>query len=803
MELDGNKATQLAVEALSGQVGLLSRKLDDVLARLLSTKERVDDAAIASDTAGVTGNETLTVATQARDYANTAQSEATLIDARLPASPSTEATAVAARDQATTAATKSTALDTRVPASPAAEGTVVVARDYALTARDKATALDTRVPASPAAEGTVVAARDQATTAATQATTAATKSTNVDTRLPTTPAAEGTVVAARDYSLTARDRLAPGVLGTASAVGEARDQASTAATKSTAVDSRLPTSPATEATTAAARDQATTAATKSSSVDTRLPTSPALEGTVITARDYALTARDKSTAVDTRLPASPALEGTAILARDYSLTGRDNALLAVNEASAINDRLLTSPNLLSPNDSGFEVDITGWTNHFVDSATRSTARAKSGLASARLVEAAEANVYLTKNVAVVSGKTYTLSGWVYIETFGSLAVENRGLFAHNLQATWKTHPYYVSAEITAATPRGRWVHLSGTFVANNGTYNLRLYCPPGSTVYWDDIRLEEKIDPAVEGTVVTARDYALTARDKATAVDTRVPASPAAEGTVITARDYALTARDKATALDTRVPTTPATEAVAIASRDAAILARDRTVNVPARLDTTVSAAKNAADVANNNVLGVQEGKHGYLQYTRFFWPCVSGESLPPQFSSCGYAVSQGKPCVMNWRHFNGNMSGTNCAIVNRTTYPAMRRSGLAGETEIVMEFFLKFYNSGADLMPGWNFDYGPVTLRKTRGGALTFNGSSTGQVMEDNVWRLMRLEIGNARQKLYINNALSLDLATSFPTTTINDNLYPQFYISSICGQQASQEGYYAIADLGVSWRP
>lgn len=140
----------------------------------------------------------------------------------------------------------------------------------------------------------------------------------------------------------------------------------------------------------------------------------------------------------------------------------------------------------------FESDFTSWTPQGSITNTVSTTTRLVEAKAAKLVNGTPGAIgFVTQNLGATLARslptTYTLSAWVYVQTFISGSPGDRGLY---LQATGSS-TREVGAPLNAATPVGRWTRLECSVVVPPGaadSFVVRLYVPEG-TVYWDEVRM--------------------------------------------------------------------------------------------------------------------------------------------------------------------------------------------------------------------------------------------------------------------------------------------------------------------------
>lgn len=145
---------------------------------------------------------------------------------------------------------------------------------------------------------------------------------------------------------------------------------------------------------------------------------------------------------------------------------------------------------------GFELatPLDNWTvtNPGGLTATVSTSTRLVSNKSAKLVQTnAGVDSHLSQGSLTVTTRsrpvTYTLSAWVFVESFTAGAFGDRGLYLAGTGSSTRAE----GQPINANTPVGKWTRMETKLVVPGGSADdleVRLYAPQG-TVYWDQVRL--------------------------------------------------------------------------------------------------------------------------------------------------------------------------------------------------------------------------------------------------------------------------------------------------------------------------
>lgn len=180
---------------------------------------------------------------------------------------------------------------------------------------------------------------------------------------------------------------------------------------------------------------------------------------------------------------------------------------------------------------GFEGSIAPWApvNVTAEHETTDPGLLLRGEGSVVLYAPTTDDAYITQTKVVETtwpyGQRLTVSAWCYISSFSWVgpSLQNRGL--HIVRRTYPGGVVQAeaTAEITAETPRDKWVRLEASYVVRPnelGTIEVRLYAVDG-IVWWDEARMTEyestSGDPAGNDQAELVRrivSYAQTGRGK-------------------------------------------------------------------------------------------------------------------------------------------------------------------------------------------------------------------------------------------------------------------------------------------------
>jgi hypothetical protein len=130
----------------------------------------------------------------------------------------------------------------------------------------------------------------------------------------------------------------------------------------------------------------------------------------------------------------------------------------------------------------FETNTASWTLSGTGVARSTTTHAGSGVASLRINMA---NSSATQRVAIVSGKTYDISTYVYV------SARTAGMVVFD---TWDKYDAAGQGQFTFSATNGGWKKYSGSFTATNTSLTVRMFSDSAfsGTAYFDLIELKPR-----------------------------------------------------------------------------------------------------------------------------------------------------------------------------------------------------------------------------------------------------------------------------------------------------------------------